>query len=181
MATAATWRILEPGESPVAGARLRAEGGERGLRWALYDAAGRRLAQGSDAVCTPLPAELATWDAEAVTLAQRAAAFAYADQPLYIRWLDLPAGGRSRNHATGQRERGVSVYGARYNPVTDLIEYAGGGLPGAALTYLLTGAPAYLVTGEAAGMGSDGEPVIRAARILARLTPTADGLQVAQP
>lgn len=178
---AVQWRLLDADESPVAGARLRAEGGERGLRWAVYDAEGRRLAQGVGGICGPLPAELAAWDSEAVTLAQRAAAFSFTGQPLFIRWLGLPAGGRSRNHATGRRERGVSVYGARYNPVTDLIEYAGGGLPGAALTYLLTGAPAYLVTGEAAGTGSDGEPVIRAARVLAPLTPTTDGLQVVQP
>ena len=69
--------------------------------------------------------------------------------------------------------------GARYNPVTDLIEYAEDGTGcHAALTYLLSGAPCYLVTGTEVGRGSDGEPVLQDVRLLADLKPCEDGFEI---
>ena len=51
------------------------------------------------------------------------------------------------------------------------------GLDGAALTYLIKGAEIYLITGKEIGKGSDGEPLIEDAEIVAklRLDPDKDG------
>lgn len=146
--------------------------------WAEYDEHGTRIAQGTHRLCAPTAEELARWDAtisDIITRAKRV------DLPsaLYLRWGGLPKGGRSKNHATGELEAGVSVYGARHNPVTDLIEYAEDGTGcHAALTYLLSGAPCYLVTGTEIGRGSDGEPVLQDAHILADLKPCEDGFEI---
>jgi len=171
----ATWRLA--GNSAVPGAAYVVHTDDFSCHWAAYDRDGRRLAASRDHNA-PTAAELAEWDAQAVEIAARAAAWPYGSTPVYIRWLDLPPKGRSRNHATGQLEAGVSVYAARFNPATGLVEYADGGLPWAALSYLVTGKPAYLVTGTPAGAGSDGEPVLRQVRILARLRPVRDGFEV---
>jgi len=146
--------------------------------WAEYNESGVRVAQGTHRLCAPTAEELARWDA---TIGEIIARAERADLPsaLYLRWGNLPRGGRSKNHATGELEAGVSVYGARYNPVTDLIEYAEDGTGcHAALTYLLSGAPCYLVTGTEVGRGSDGEPVLRDVRILATLKPCEAGFEL---
>lgn len=135
------------------------------LHWARYSTSGTRVAHGTGWSSTPTEEELARWDKAALDIIARAQR---ADLPsaLYIRWNDLPKNGRSRNHATGKLEKGVSVYGAQYNPVTDLIEYAEDGTGcHAALTYLLSGAPCYLVTGTEVARGSDGEPILHDVQI----------------
>lgn len=88
----------------------------------------------------------------------------------------LPTGGRSHNHYTGGRERGVSVYS-----VSEYLEEAEDGedwvgaprnQPAAEyLNALMKSRPAWLVSGRQVGTGHDGEPVIRSARIIRRLVP----------
>jgi len=146
--------------------------------WAEYSADGARIRQGTHRLCTPTADELGRWDAAVLDIIARAQR---ADLPntLYIRWNDLPKDGRSRNHATGELEAGVSVYGAQYNPITDLIEYAEDGTGcHAALTYLLSGAPCYLVTGTELARGSDGEPILQDVQIIARLKPAEEGFEI---
>src|SRR5690606_29125567 len=89
-------------------------------------------------------------------------------QPVYIRFGELPAGSRSRNHATGQLEAGVSCYRARRR-VDGGYMLAGPGLPYAAIAAAIRGDVALLITGEECGRGSDGEPCLRNVRTLARL------------
>lgn len=177
------WKNVR-GSSTVAGAvwragfKLERNLSMNNLHWAMYDAAGRRVAQGTDRLCIPTADELAVWDAEAPGIAARGSRYIDYGQ-LYIRWGKLPKAGRSRNHATGQREAGISVYWADYNPGADTIDYDDAStLAGAALTHMFNGTPCYLVTGDEVGIGSDGEPLIRNARIIASLTVTPDGLRV---
>lgn len=149
----------------------------KGLHWADFDAQGNLIATGTDQFCRPTDAELAAWQAEAKIVATNVAKVDLS-RPLYIRWGALPKGGKSRNHATGQLERGVSVYAARYNPLLDVYEYADTALVGAAITYLIAGVKAYLVTGKEIGTGSDGEPLLREVEILAELQPVKEGFKI---
>jgi len=157
---------------------------EAGLHWAQYDLDGRRVAIGSDWCCTPTPAELAEWDATAPQIAARwAGRQSLLALPLYIRFGELPRSGHSINHATGQRERGVSCYEAQPDLASGGFVLAGTGLADAAIAaaFGLYGQVALLITGEQCGYGSDGEPVVRKPRILARLVyDLASGAYMAQ-
>jgi hypothetical protein len=87
----------------------------------------------------------------------------------YIRFNALPSCGRSTNHATGEDERGISCYEATWDLLDWCYRRTGGGLDGAALSYLIEGADIYLVTGTEVGYGSDGEPVLADVEIVASL------------
>src|SRR5690606_26696790 len=91
-------------------------------------------------------------------------------QRVYIRFRHLADGGQSRNHATGQLEAGGSCYRARRR-VDGGDELVSSGLPNAAVAAPV-GADAHtvlLVAGEECRRGSDGEPVLRDVRVVARL------------
>jgi hypothetical protein len=143
-----------------------------GLRFASYDEQGQLVGKGSG-TCVPTDAQLAEW---AVVAEQVAALWAgkwsLLDRPVYIRFGNLPKGGRSRNYATGMIETGVSVFDARYNLLTGAVELAGGALAGAAImaAFGAYGDTVMLVTGENVGTGSDSEPVLRKVKTLAQLS-----------
>lgn len=90
---------------------------------------------------------------------------------VYIRFSELPKGGKSTNFATGEKEKGVSVYQSHYNYVTGNYSTYGA-LAGAEISHVLRGSNAYLVKGTEVGMGSDGEPVISNAKVLKKLKRT---------
>lgn len=141
--------------------------GERGnMSWAEFDRSGnlvseckrgdflfpgltdRDMAEARDAISHMLPAP-------------------YVDA--YLRFNDLPEGGRSKNFATGQMEAGVSCYALRWDLINQCYKRTGGGLDGAMIAYGIQGSPMYLITGTECGTGSDGEPVLEGAKILANL------------
>jgi hypothetical protein len=97
--------------------------------------------------------------------------WAMLDRAVYIRFGNLPKGDRSRNYATGTVEAGVSVFEARYNLLTGAVELAGDALAGAAImaAFGAYGDTVLLVTGQYAGTGSDGEPVLRKVTTLAQM------------
>jgi hypothetical protein len=144
-----------------------------GTHWAAYGEGGELVAKGSDWTCTPTDAELVEWSAVAQQVAQTMAGkWAMIDQDLYIRFGNLPKNGRSRNYATSTMEAGISVFDARCNLLTGAVELAGGALAGAAImaAFGAYGDTVLLVTGEYAGAGSDGEPVLRKVKTLAQLS-----------
>ncbi len=68
---------------------------------------------------------------------------------------------RSYNHATDEKERGVSVYNARFTS-DGLVELLYDTDPDAKqCRKRLSGRVAFVVTGEVAGYGSDREPLLR--------------------
>lgn len=143
-----------------------------GLRWASYDEQGQLAGKGSG-MCAPTDAQLTEWAAVAEQVAALwAGKWSLLDRPVYVRFGNLPKGGRSRNYATGTIEAGVSVFDARYNLLTGAVELAGGALAGAAImaAFGAYGDTVLLVTGEGAGAGSDGEPVLRKVKALAQLS-----------
>lgn len=92
-------------------------------------------------------------------------------QQFYLRSGDLPRGGRSRNYATGELEHGVSVYdmtdhNAPKTPPEG--EWADDDLR----DRLKSDEPWHVVTGKEAGVGGDGEPVIRDPKIVGRWHPS---------
>lgn len=87
----------------------------------------------------------------------------------YLRFNDLPEGGKSKNYATGEIEAGISCYALRWDLADQCYKRTGGGLDGAMIAYAIQGAPMYLVSGDQCGVGSDGEPVIDNVKILASL------------
>lgn len=93
---------------------------------------------------------------------------------VYIRFNELPKDGKSRNWATNQTEKGISVYNTTYDLETGTYQTYGA-LPGAELAYLIKGANVYFVTGECVGKGSDGEPLLTNVKILGKATYTKTG------
>lgn len=95
------------------------------------------------------------------------------DQDAYIRFGGIPDGERSRNHADGHAEAGVSVYTARIVGVPPGSELPGVYTPAEArapeLASLVASRDAYLVTGREVGTGSDGEPVLRDVEVVCDL------------
>jgi hypothetical protein len=89
--------------------------------------------------------------------------------PCFVRYGNLPRGGRSRNYADDTLEVGVSVYRgeqlpdgrARARPQTNQ-EFVG--------RHFLTDRPLYVVSGDEIGTGSDGEPVLAHCRIVRAVT-----------
>lgn len=137
--------------------KLQAEG----LHWAKYDESGERIRQGSDWCTVPTAEELAAMDA----VAKHLNAYRKNREIRYIRFGKLPKGGKSKNHATGESEEGVSCYEALYNPFTRAWELAGSALSAAAIA----GAfgiydSVWLLSGEVVGIGSDGEPLLSGAK-----------------
>lgn len=87
----------------------------------------------------------------------------------YLRFNDLPKGGKSRNYATGELEAGVSCYALSWDFVNQCYKRVGEGLESAMIGYTFMRVPVYLITGEECGRGSDGEPLLSNAKILASL------------
>lgn len=147
--------------------------------WRLYNLDGSVARQGRADVFGEWPTD---WDAE---IAEHIAAYAAAAQDVpqytaYLRFKDLPRGGRSRNYATGQLEDGVSCYGLEWDVLGRCWEAVGCSNPYQYILNSMRGdeVPAYIVTGERVGTGSDGEPIIRNAQIVGRARKLAGGAWV---
>jgi len=137
-----------------------------GLHWAKYDAQGERIKQGSDWCTSPTADELVTMDAVAKYLISYRK-----DQGLrYIRFGGLPKGGKSKNHATGETEQGISCYEAIHNPFTQVWELSGSALPSAAIAGAFGAYDSvWLLSGDVVGIGSDGEPLISSVKVESQL------------
>ncbi len=86
----------------------------------------------------------------------------------YLRFKRLPKDGRSRNHLTGELEQGVSVYALTWDIVKGCWAVDSTGHAGAMIINMVMGSEMYVVSGIQCGVGSDGEPVIKDARIVGR-------------
>jgi hypothetical protein len=90
-------------------------------------------------------------------------------QKVYIRFGKFSKGHRSMNHATGQMEKGLSVYNARLeadDTVSLIADDWSLSLTAKDCGKRLQGRLAFVVTGEKIAQGSDGEPVLRRVRLL---------------
>ena len=137
-----------------------------GQAWAEFDYSGELLNQSKiipGFVSETFPADLLAEAAETIK-SLKPAPYASA----YLRFNDLPAGGKSVNHATGREEKGISCYPLTWDLVSQSYKRTGGALDGAMIAYAIQGAPMYFIAGEECGTGSDGEPVIKNAKILSR-------------
>lgn len=148
--------------------------------WADYDEAGTRVRISGDLSADD--PRLPVWDRAAKEAVGRLAESGLrVGLPLYIRFGRLPKGGKSKNHATGEREKGTSAYRGEYDLNTGLIRFSSeNGLSGAALSYLIEGRQAYLVMGEEISTGSDGEPLLQDISVIGRLKPERDGFRLAR-
>lgn len=135
-------------------------------RWREYDYDGNIVRQRGEFT--------ASEDAEAERIIKSLPRPVHRVDDIYIRFGTLPKGGRSRNWASGEYERGVSVYRAHYNINTGTYQPFGA-LPGAEIAHLLRGSKIWLVTGDKVGTGSDGEPLLSNIKIIAELEYT-DGV-----
>jgi len=99
----------------------------------------------------------------------------------YIRFGDFPKGGKSKNYATGEIEKGVSAYPVKWNVQKNRWEIIENQLEEFSALYSLTdditqgkGRPVYLIQGqELLSLGSDGEPMldVNKVKIIKQLTP----------
>lgn len=155
-----------------------------GMQFADYDpATGKRIQTGQDRLTKPTPEQLEAWDRLATSVAQRMRdnMAAQGGAQRFIRFGPLPQGGRSRNFATGEMEKGVSVFGAKFDPLHGTFRFDEDGTePGAIFSHLFSGSEPMLVEGRVVGRGSDGEPVIANPKVVGRLLfdPEADGFRV---
>ncbi len=97
---------------------------------------------------------------------------------VYLRFGELPKDGRSTNWATGEKENGVSCYRICWKLIDGAYDLTGDGLVGALIAYSLKGEQAYFITGEEVGVGSDGEAVLKNAKIVAKAKQTKKGFVV---
>lgn len=88
---------------------------------------------------------------------------------IFIRFGDIPKGSISKNWSSGAKEKGISVYGVKKDLNTDTVWFDGRGEVGAALMSLAQGRKIYLVSGDVVGRGTDGEPVIKNAKMISQL------------
>lgn len=93
---------------------------------------------------------------------------------VYIRFNDLPKAGKSRNWATGNDEAGISAYEVSYDLEHGCYDIFGS-LPGAEISYRISGAPIYFIRGDRIGTGSDGEPLLTNVSVVAPANPTKHG------
>lgn len=80
---------------------------------------------------------------------------------------------RSKNHLTGEHEKGLSVYETIWCPNTKTYKIVFPHLTYSACVGLSGGIErkAYLVTGDVTGIGSDGEPLLDNVKILKENPP----------
>lgn len=133
-------------------------------RWARYSLDGERVGLGAGR-CAPSSEELEEMD---ILAKQSLARLAGKELHVYVRFGGLPPRGRSKNHATGRLERGVSCVEAWRSPETGKLRLVPYGAP----SFLwVQNRPAYIVSGEYVGEGSDGEPLLRKCKIVRALDP----------
>jgi len=84
---------------------------------------------------------------------------------VYVRYGALPPGGISRNHGDNTPERGVSVFHGQLLPSGQARAVPSNHVLFCTLLTLL-GRQLYVVTGDAIGVGSDGEPILANCRIV---------------
>lgn len=88
----------------------------------------------------------------------------------YMRFGRIPKDGKSKNHATGNKEKGTSVYEIEKNPLTGTWVLTNNGTdPLGLISLIQSGKTPHLVSGDSAGYGSDGEPVLTNAKQIRRL------------
>ncbi len=140
--------------------------------WMIFDpSTGEELARGTDWISTPTEAEAVSWQEKAKELAAKwKGRVTDLNKTLYIRYGRFPPSGQSRNYASGMLETGISVYPAKYDLVSGGIIFDDnyGVWQDGTLISVMHRTP-YLVEGEYVGDGSDGEPLLRNARKVAKL------------
>jgi hypothetical protein len=88
---------------------------------------------------------------------------------VYLRYGDIPQNGLSKNHIDNTYERGVSVFNGLYNDKTGQFMTKPNSNQELGSFLAMRDRPVYLVEGEPAGFGSDGEPLLTSPRILKML------------
>jgi hypothetical protein len=82
---------------------------------------------------------------------------------VFVRYGDLPEGGKSKDFASGNYEKGVSVFRGKILPDGSLLPMPKTNQElGSLLT--MNKRPMYVVTGDVVGVGADGEPVLANAK-----------------
>lgn len=148
------------------GVRIWVEGVRHNMSWAEFDFKGNLICECTrDNFLSPGLTTEEMREAKTAIAKMRPAPYDNA----YLRFNNLPEGGRIRNYATGELEAGVSCYALSWDLINQCYNRVGGGLDGAEIIYSFSKAPVYLITGEECGIGSDGEPLLTDARILASL------------
>ena len=82
----------------------------------------------------------------------------------YIRYGNLPKGGKSKNHHTGELEAGVSVFEALFYPDGSYELQANTTMIRSLMSGGLLKRNVYRLYGDVVGTGSDGEPVLKVAK-----------------
>lgn len=142
----------------------------RGLAWRDYNWNGEIIKECKAGSCVPEFGHDHD-DEIAATIANMIRPY---DCDIYIRFGELPRGGRSTNWATGETEAGISAYDTTYDGVTGCYKCYGA-LQGAEINYLMRGANIYFVTGDVVGTGSDGEPLLANVNIIAEAHVSENG------
>ncbi len=85
---------------------------------------------------------------------------------VYVRYGKLPPGGKSKNWADNRSEDGVSVFNGLLLPSGEMLPVPKHDQEVGSILLGLRQRPMYVVEGEVVGSGSDGEPVLRNAKLL---------------
>jgi len=144
---------------------IRVDFGVRGSHYIICDnITGEIIATGEDWSTTPTEEEKAL----GVAMVKAAIANGYRQDKFFVRFGGLPTNGKSTNYSTGKFEKGVSVISASQNLIDGSIELD---IYGSAPSWLwVMDRPLYEVSGKIIGAGSDGEPVLKNAKIVKEIT-----------
>ncbi len=139
--------------------------GKSTTEWAMYNGDGE-LVRNDPSVS---PEQLEKWN----SAVKKAKTSHLNDLPnnIYFRFGNVPKGGTSKDYSSGKTEKGLSVYNAKKDLLTDTVwpDLNDGALPAAAIMRGAENAPVYLVTGRKVSIGTDGEPVIRNVSVIGKL------------
>ena len=162
--------MLKYTERPNGNIRVYCEGLSK-MGWADFDMQGILIDTCIENWMSHFPHEL---DAE---IAKTIKTFEPApfDCDVYLRFNDIPKGGKSKNWATGKSEKGLSVYPLTYNLIKGCYNISGNVLQGAVIQYIIQQANIYFVTGKEVGTGSDNEPLLADVEILSQAQFNGDG------
>lgn len=134
-----------------------------GQGWMQFGLDGNEIARGRDWITKPSEAAASDAQKKIADILAKNPDLAEWQAPRYGRFGDLPPKGISKNFATGAPEKGVSAIEMRKNLEDGGINLVPYGSP----SFLwVQDRPFYELSGQKIGLGSDGEPILKDAKVV---------------
>lgn len=142
---------------------LATEAGKSEQGWMQFGLDGGEIARGQDWITKPSAAAADEATKKVADIIAKNPDLAEWLTPRYGRFGDLPKGGKSKNFSTGAMEKGISAIEIRKDLESGGIDLVPYGDP----SFLwVQDRPFYELSGQKVGLGSDGEPILKDAKVV---------------